>query len=1381
MVQSIKSALSALLLSLLTLQIWALPPDPLFYNLTTTDGLSNSQVNDICRDSQGYIWMATPSGLNRYDGFHFKVFTSDPSDPHALPNDYVSSVKASADGRLWVHTTSGYCVYDALTESFQCDLSEMLRQWDMEGTLEHTEVDEHGNIWLAVAQKGICYVEPLTGRHTRVVTDRAMNSYTVASMAARGDMLLVCYNNGQIAAINNKTLRIVWRSTMPPYQGMKAYESFRAKIDSHHNYWVATNGRTSVYCSSEDRWYVTANEFLAHCGYTLPFSDNLLVKDLENAGANELWVATDHQGLLHLDATSKETRQMVYESDEPASIADNTIESLFTDPQGALWMGCYKNGVSYYSPTQSRFSTIALGDICTIVEDGGGRLWLGTNDNGIHVYDPVSGARQHYTRQQTGMGSDAVISSLRTHDGTLWFGGYNAGLARYRDGQWTALRANGKSGLLSDNVWALSELPDGRIAVGTLGAGLQLLDPNTMTWTNYTAQKDGLASDYISSLFVNNRQQVLITQSEKCSVLDLKTGKISDYALTKDGQPAQRSQINQIYEDSRGLLWLATSSGTVVYDSDDGSVYRLDADIGQTGTVACAVVEDNEHNIWVVSVHGVARVQVTKEKGEWLFTSISFNSLDGLQRRQFNFRSVFLTQKGEVAIGGQDGLNLLPHQQIDKVQCKARVLFSGLVLFDHALNVGEKYDGHKVLQRSLNGAEKLTLKSSENAFTVQLGTTEMSLPEKTRFMYRMKGVSDKWLYTNNGQGSVTFTGMSPGKYVLEARVVSRYGVVSDETSRLAITIDPPLYASWWAKLIYILAAAALIWYVRMVVLRRQRVRLKMQQIQMEAQQARQVDEMKLTFFTNVSHELRTPLTLIITPLSAMLKRENDPEKKNMLQLMYNYAQQLLDMVTEVLDFRKMDKEKEKLNLVRGDVVSYIENITREVKALRGKDIDVSFYSPLGSLQMAFDADKLRKMINNLLSNALKFVPAQGGKVAVQVQMADDIQHDGRTEQQVAIRVADNGIGISDKDKAHIFERFYQARQGSGPQGGTGVGLKIVDHYAQLHDGTVSVSDNPGGGTVFTITLPIRHDTTLPRLASSTTSTTIGNPAATTPLSDSTATAPTDTLKAQEQPEPTTQDDKRKEVLLVDDSTDFLQFMAGELGRQFHVRIATNGLEALDRITERKPDIILCDVMMPEMDGNELCRQLKSNKDTRQIPIIMLTARLAEEHQVESMQQGADDYLTKPFNLDLLYLRMENLIRWRNAAPDAKTGKLQAELKPLVITSLDQQLVQKATAYVDDNISDSSITVETMAQQLGISRVQLYKKLLSITGSTPSEFIRQIRLRRAEQLLRESQYSVSEVAYRVGFNIPRYFAKYFKEMYGINPSQYKNRKENKDAH
>lgn len=1339
-----------------------------FHSLRTADGLSNGQVNDIYRDTRGYIWFGTQSGLNRYDGFRFKVFYFDNLNKYSLPNNCVDGLQEDGEGKLWVHTSLGYCIYDPLTEKFDADMVQYFSAFGITGQPDRVLIDSHKNLWVAVSGAGIYFVNIKQKSSELLKFSKPLGRHLVTSMTCRNGRMVANFNNGHMIAVDIATRRLLWQSDYLATHHNNINEGLTTFIDKFDNYWVATNGLTSIYCSLEDKWYLSANEFLKQRGYALPFRSTLLLKDIADDCEQGLWIATDHLGLLHLNYATKQVNQYTYSRNVPTSVANNTIQSLLVDDAGALWVGCYKNGISYYSPSQSKFKTLLIGDVCTITEDPSGLLWCGTNDKGIVVYNPKTDSRHTYDMGVTRLGSNVVVSSLTARDGSMWFGAFNGGLVHYRDGQWQVYRADGKSGLLNDNVWSLCELSDGRIAVGTLGAGLQVLNPKTGTFTNYTAEQNRLGSNYINSIVVGHDGRLILGHSVNYSILDLKSGKVENYSSNRAGVPFLSTQVNQIFEDSRGIIWIATASGVNAYDPKSDQLATLDWQVGMTGTVACSVVEDRDCNMWLVSDHGVARVIVKKNKGQWEFFTISFNSLDGLQDRQFNYRSILLASNGSVVIGGQDGLNIIPPQKIAHNHSNARVIFSGLVLFDHPLRVGEDYDGHTVLKRSLEESRKLHLKYDENAFTVQLASSEVSIPEKTRFMYRLKGFSDKWYFTTEGQSNVTYTGMPSGRYTLEARVVTRYGVISDEVSRLEITIAPPFYLSFWAILIYIVLLAVGVWYARRVFIRRQQTKFEIQQMQLEAKRTRELNEMKLTFFTNVSHELRTPLTLIISPLTTMMNKETDPDKKRNLGLIHRNAVRLLDMVTQILDFRKMEKNKETLNLSTGDIVDYVRTIVDTVSSLNGKKVEVSFNSACDSLLMSFDADKVRKMVDNILSNALKYTP-EGGWVNVSLLRCDG---NGETKDDgtVQIRIADTGIGISDEDKAHIFERFYQAHNHKDSSyGGTGVGLHLVHGLAKLHGGDVTVADNPGGGTVFTITLPASYDASLQRIPESQQM----EPDYT--LSNTEVETRTEATES----DVTSQTSPLYEVLIVDDSQDFLAFMTEELSTRFRVRVATNGKEALDRISEHKPDIILSDVMMPEMDGNELCRRVKGNKETGNIPFVMLTARLAQEHKMEGMESGADDYVTKPFNLDLLYMRMENLIKWHRMSPDEKAGKVQAELKPVVITSLDEQLVKKATAYVDENLSDSTITVETMAQYLGMSRVHLYKKMLSITGSTPSEFMRQIRMRRAEQLLRSSQFSVSEVAYKVGFNIPRYFSKYFKEMYGMNPSEYKKQSQDEE--
>lgn len=605
-------------------------------------------------------------------------------------------------------------------------------------------------------------------------------------------------------------------------------------------------------------------------------------------------------------------------------------------------------------------------------------------------------------------------------------------------------------------------------------------------------------------------------------------------------------------------------------------------------------------------------------------------------------------------------------------------------------------------------------------------------------MYRLKGLNDRWMMTMENQPNVQFSNVSPGHYRLEVRVVDIYGEPMSGVETLDIIVRPPFYLSFWALLLYMLliALGACGLYRRMLRRRREA------EERMEEQKKREVEEMKMTFFINVSHELRTPLTLILAPLASMIKEESSSRLRLKLEMMQRNAVRLLDMVNQMLDLRRLMKNGAQLNMQHGDVVAFIRNVCNQFIGLADKRIDFTFSSCAESLMADFDGDKLGKIVGNLLSNAFKFTPA-GGRVSVSV----DVTGDGAVE----IRVADTGVSISDEDKKHVFERFYQS-PGNKNTGGSGIGLNIAYEFARMHGGGITVADNPGGGALFTVTLPAGHAKA------------VGGRQTERTQSGENAGAATGVKAGGGAHKP--------EILVVDDNDDFLEFMVSELSTAYSVATAHDGEEALEHIAAHRPDLVLTDIMMPGMDGNELCRRIKHGEGTADLPVVILTARLTEENEIESRECGADDYIKKPFNMELLNMRIDRLLQPRHGHTG---GKIEPKISEVEVTPVDEQFVADATAFVEKNISNTDLSVEHMSHELGMSRVKLYRRTLSVTGMTPSEFIRLIRLRHAEQLLVKSQLSISEIAYNTGFSSQRYFSKCFKELYGCIPSEYKNRK------
>ena len=679
-------------------------------------------------------------------------------------------------------------------------------------------------------------------------------------------------------------------------------------------------------------------------------------------------------------------------------------------------------------------------------------------------------------------------------------------------------------------------------------------------------------------------------------------------------------------------------------------------------------------------------------------------------------------------------------------------MFTGLSLFDEAVKVGQSYGGRVLIEKELNDVENVEFDYKQNIFSVSFASDNYNLPEKTQYMYKLEGFNNDWLTLPLGVHNVTFTNLAPGKYVLRVKAINSDGYVGIKEATLGIVVNPPFWMSWWAYLLYAVGLVIVLFLARYRMLKREREKFHLQQIENEVAKNEEINNMKFRFFTNVSHELRTPLTLIISPLEGMLKETTDELQSTRLQLMYRNAQRLLHLVNQLLDFRKGEMSTHQLSLSEGDIISYVHSVCNSFLLMADKKhIQFSFFSGIDTFSMAFDADKVGKIVMNLLSNAFKFTP-EGGRVTVM------IEHVAGTPDILEIKIADTGIGISDVDKEHIFERFYQAgHKGVEETTGNGIGLSLVRDFVTLHEGEVKVFDNIGMGSVFVIQFPVKHVETQVQLPEET-----GMPAG--------------DEEDKEMKEEAREEMERKNfplLLIVDDNEDFRIFMRYSLELQYRVKLAVNGKEAWEMMQEELPDLVISDVMMPQMDGNELCRLIKQDKRTAHIPVILLTARQNTEAKLEGLQTGADDYVTKPFNMTILVLRIRKLIEL-SRYHRVTQGMIDPAPSEIVITSLDEKLIEKAIKYVEDNMSRTELSVEELSRELGMSRVHLYKKLLQITGKTPIEFIRVIRLKRAAQLLRESQLHVSEVAFEVGFNNPKYFSRYFKDEFGVLPSVYQEK-------
>lgn len=1324
--------------------------DYMFKHLEVKDGLSNNQVNAILKDSNGFMWFGTASGLNRYDGYDIRIYRSRKDDETSLPDNYIEDIQEDGAGNLWILTGAGYVLYNTAADAFQRDVEAWMWNIGITGTPTLLHIDREKNYWIFVAGKGVYRCRPgdKTAELTQITTE-LLSGRAITDMAECAEGILLACDNGTLFCLDREAAGVKWTVPTVTEEWEKGKTGvFSLFVDRNERVWMYCVAGMWIYHLSQKTWEL----------HSLRNDTYNTVRAVAQDKYGNIWVGRDQDGVEVITPAGKRQRLM-NDPNNGRTLNNNTITALYEDADGTMWVGTYKKGVSFYNESIFKFGLADVGDINCVEAGKDGTVWLGTNDRGLVKWNIRTDERRFFshTPDPHSISSDVIVCLLQDKSGRLWAGTYWGGLNCLDGNRFIRYRftPEGSSSMPADNVWALAEDAGGNIWVGTLGAGLQCLDPRTGAFTTYDTRNSGLVSDYISSLYMGRDHTLIIGTSTGMATMDVVNRKITNFTGTRSGKKQLSNlNINQVYEDSRGLIWVATREGLNVYDPKRDDLYEVPLKPGFSKLFVLGVTEDNNRSMWVSTGGELINVamSVDDKTGQPAFNCYTYNDKDGLQSCDFNQRSLNRLHTGEIVVGGLYGLNYFRPDNIKYNRTLPKVMFTGFQLFNEDVAVGAECDGRVILTESLNRTAEVLLDYKQNVFTVLFASDNYILPEKTRYLYKLEGFNEDWLVSTSDMHRVTYTNLAPGTYFLKVKATNSDGYAGTDEASLKIVILPPFWMTPWAYVCYFLLLIGCLFVAYYAVRRREHNKFKMRQMEQDARKTEEVNQMKFRFFTNVSHELRTPLTLIISPLESMMKETTEDRLLDKLRIMHRNALRLLYLVNQLLDFRKNEMAGLHLSLSEGDIVAYVQNICNSFLMLsEKKNVNLTFYSAIESLNMAFDEDKVGKIVMNLLSNAFKFTP-EGGRVDVSLEVLKG------TPETLEIKVSDTGVGVKDEDKERIFERFYQVEgEGDHQSTGSGIGLSLVRDFVTLHGGAVRVFDNVGAGSVFVVDIPVKHS--------------VVNVA--TPLSDEAAEEDAVALEVPEDGEDEAAAAKKKPVvLIVDDNEDFVAFMRDSLSLYFSVQSAPDGQQAWSIIPNLMPDLIVSDLMMPGMDGNELCRWVKTDKRTGNIPFILLTAKQSVENKVEGLTIGADDYVTKPFNMEVLILRMRKLIDL------SSRSKLRTQIDPepseIVITSLDEKLIENAIKYVEENMSRSDLSVEELSRELGMSRVHLYKKLLQITGKTPIEFIRVIRLKRAAQLLRQSQQNVSEIAYQIGFNNPKYFSKYFKDEFGVLPSVYQER-------
>lgn len=1367
--------LLALLIPGIAFQVRAQNDQFQFSHLDIKTGLSHNQVTSIFKDSQGFMWFGTLSGLNKYDGTKITVFKQIVGDSSTLNDDFIVNILPGPDRKLWVQTRNGYNIYNPDTDKFSHDINQYLKSIAIPNdSILTIKKDNSGNYWFLHASQGLYKYNPLSHK-TIHISHKEHDSGSVFSNLASdlnfdstGNIWLV-YNDGIIEEMNPSSYRIVFRFNKIGRVPSGEHLNYKLLVDKQNDLWayVPTYSSGVYYLSSNHKIFKHLDKGIGKAGL-----NTNVISDVIQDEKNRIWIATDHGGINLLEKQLFTIRYLLNREDDDKSLSQNSIISLYKDNTGIVWVGTYRTGISYYHESIIKFplythhlsdpQSLPFSDINKFVEDKSGNLWLGTNGGGLIYFDRQKSkftTYLHSTTDKNSLSNNVIVSMAIDHEQKLWIGTYFGGLDCFNGTVFTHFKHDDTdAGSISeDRIWSIIEDSENRLWVGTLAGGLNLFNRATRKFSHYKfGPENTIHSNYISALLEDRHKNLWIVTSYGVDVLIKKTGKFIHYIHDpKDRYSLVNNNTNDILEDSAGLIWISTREGLSIFDPSTGKFQNLVKEDGLPDNAILEIQEDERHNIWVSTPNGLSNLQFKRGRGKLNINFINYSEADGLQGREFTENASGKTHRGELIFGGGHGFNIFKPGTISTGKILPILVFTDFQLFNKSIKAGDVFGRRVILKKAIAETSSLTLHSNENVFSVEFAGLNYFNPEKSGYQYKLEGFDQNFIPFDLKTRKVTYTNLDAGTYRFIVRSPEN-SLRKEQQISLIIHILPPVWRTPLAYALYLFSIIGILFLIRRRGIRNLHRQFDIEKERNGAQQMHELDLMKIKFFTNVSHEFRTPLSLILAPIDKLLTLAPDSEASGQLVMVKRNAKRLLNLVNQLMDFRKMEYQELRLHKTCGELVSFIKEIASSFHDIgEKKDIAFLFDSDTDSIYALFDHDKIERILFNLLSNAYKFT-LSGGQVTVLLELKpmNEINLP-----ELEIRIIDTGIGIAADSSDKIFEPFFQHElPGSMLNQGSGIGLSITKEFVKILGGTVTVTSEVGQGSCFTIILPL--ELIDPELVD-------------------------DILEDFEEPVlsflPAFQGvtdgikinagNKKSIVLLVEDNYDLRQYIKENLLEEFAIIEASNGKEGWQKVLSGHPDIIVSDINMPEMTGIELCQKLKKDPRTLHIPVILLTAMIGEEEQLKGLETGATDYITKPFNFLILQSKLKNILAEQLIMRKTYTKRVDANPIEQVIDSPDALFIKKLLSLIEANLTNPNFSIEELSGEMYMSRYTLYKKILALTGKTPIEFVRSMRMKKAAKLIETGHYTISQVCHKVGFKNQKYFVRSFKLEFNVLPSKY----------
>ena len=1338
------------MICLFSIQTWA-QSGKLF---NTDNQLSSNLATQVFQDKSGFIWIATRNGLNNYDGYHINVIKKDMSNFLGLNSNYIISIAQDEKEHILLGTNNSLLEFTG---------SEFLKipMLDSKGEELATYVKQvyplkNKDIAVATSGYGIMLKKQDEQKCHAMKGEVEKLKYIHKLLEDKRGKLWIITEDGKLYRKETNG------RVTSHFAGTEGVDAQDIQQDALGNIYLASKNQGVHLLRAGSNVFTRIS-----CIGNLPI-DNIYI-----SRNNKLYIGCDGLGIYVYDP------QTGFLQDNPlfsrlVNLAKSKVTSIIEDYQGNIWVSMLQKGVFMQSNIQNDFNYMGfrlgnrnvIGENCvtSLSINQGNQVWVGTDKDGLYLFNIATRSVEgHFLNQNT------VLTLCKDQQGRTWVGTYTDGLG-YMDAAGSFhpvdLGISKSVGILD-----IKQDPQGNIWIATMGKGLFCLQKDGSR-RNYKAKYgadnnlkvNSLPNDYLIKMALSkDGNHVYIATSVGLACLDRKR---NSWVSTFKGINClnKNSFSHCVFVDSKDHVWYGTEDGAFCFDFRKGIKPKLYTTAnGLTDNSVASITEDYQGNIWLGTIKGLNKLVLKSG------TITNFYAESGLQSNEFSDASVCTTQDGKtILMGGSGGLNWFQADQVRQHPWQAKVVISGFILNNKMVTPGMKSGSYTITDNWSTFSRDFQLSHEDNTFTLQLSTLTYNDVEQISYVYSING--DAWRTVPAGQNELAFSHMAPGRY--KYRIKAICNGYETPVKEFTIIVHPAWYASIWAKLFYLLLLIAAI----MLYLRHRKRQMEDQLILQQHIHAEEMGEAKIKFFMNISHEIRTPLTLIITPLLSLIKEDKEPHRQGIYEIIRKNSERILHLINQMMDLRKIDKGQMVMRMCKTDMVSFInEEYDLFKQQAIAKSIDFEYQHDCEELPVWIDRNNFDKVIINTLSNAFKFTPTAG-------HILLSLTH---TDHHAYISIKDSGIGIP-KDKLEtIFQRFYQTPADPNERNvGTGIGLDLTRSLVELHYGTISARNNEGEkgskfehGSEFIIRIPLGKDHLKPEeiIEEEEMKKEQNNELAEAEQEEQLAESndqPAETLNNSDTT-PASAKGAKAEIVIVEDEEDIQEYLKAQLSSDFKIRTYPNGKVALNEILKNKPDLVISDIMMPEMDGTTLCAKLKSNINTNDVPIILLTAKSREEDQLEGLQTGADAYILKPFNMDILHRNIINLLTVRRTLRNKFTGNESQnhQVEQIEMQTPDNSLMQRVMEVINENINDSDLSVDMIAQKVGISRVHLHRKMKELTNQTPHSFIRNIRLQQAAKLLKDGKQSITEVMYACGFSNSASFSTMFKNLYGCSPREY----------